>query len=960
MSSVATRSAPVRIVGRNVQVAELTAVWERVLAGRSATVLAGGDAGVGKTTLVDAFIAGQLETARVIKGQCVPLGGDGLAYAPIVGALRDLRAQVGHDAMVDWAGPGAPALGCLLPEFAGDHSADGDRLRTLEAVTEVFERASSDRPLIVVVEDIHWADTSTRDVLGFAARAIVQAPVLMLATYRTDEMHRRHPLRPFLAELDRLPQVVHVDVPRLDRTAVADLLASLLPAPPDGAFVDEIFRRSDGIPFFVVELADTDSCDLPAGLRNVLIIRFEALSLAAQATVRLVAVSGNRAEHVLLAAVSDLSGFELDAAIREAVDGQLLVADSTGYRFRHALLREAVVEDLLPGEAAALHRRFAEALEERRDIDPSISSVELAHHWYSSHELAPAFRWSVDAARRRRGGRSESLRMYERALELWFHVPGAEDIVGRHADLLEEAASAATDAGELTRSLALLDAALAETDQSVAPLDAARLLQKKGHLVANLMQFGSVEILQKVVGLVPERPPSEQRADAVAMLAAMQMLAGDHRCAIDTARRAIDAALDASSPKAEASARVTLATSLANTGHLAEGLVEFDAARALAGDDDRLVLRILINRSDVLLLNGRFRDAFATAASGRAIAKSLGLERTAGAMLAGNAAEPLLGLGNWDDARRLIDRAIELDPPAHHRTHNRMLQAWHLIWTDELAAADRALGEFRPMLTTPPAMTQYLSMIALGESEYALAIGDFDRAWAAASSSLLRRSTQNVGALWWVAAAAAAAVSGSRRAQESRPPAGYDIDAAAALLGTIVAEFNDVAPNPVAEAIIEAELADDVDAWSRAEKVLSATEGPARFVPYAKLRRAALLAGDDRPAAAAALRDAAQSATAIGAALLERQIRDLARRIGARIDGESVAGGAGARDARALTPREREVLRLVAEGRSNGQIGAELYISTKTASVHVSNILAKLGVNTRTEAAAIALRTPHH
>ena len=428
MSDVALRTAPVKIIGRDEQLAELREVWDGARAGRTATVLIGGDAGVGKTTLVDAFLAGQFGNARVIKGQCVPLGGDGLTYAPIIGALRDLRVQAGHDAIIEWAGPAASALGCLLPEFVDAGTAESDRLRTLEAFTEVLERSAADQPLIVVIEDIHWADASTRELLGFVARAVNEAPILVLATYRTDELHRRHPLRPFLADLNRLSQVASLDVPRLDRTAVAELLGSLLPHPPDANFVDEIFQRSDGIPFFVEELADTDCCSLPDGLRNVLIIRFEALSPDAQDTVRLLAVAGNRADHVHLAAVSDLGRAEFDTAIREAVDGQLLVTDNTGYRYRHALLREAVLDDLLPGEATSMHRRFAEALEARPDLDAASRAVELAHHWYCSHETTKAFRWSVEAAKAPRGGPSESLRMYERALELWAQVPDAVEI----------------------------------------------------------------------------------------------------------------------------------------------------------------------------------------------------------------------------------------------------------------------------------------------------------------------------------------------------------------------------------------------------------------------------------------------------------------------------------------------------------------------------------------------------
>ena len=369
-------------------------------------------------------------------------------------------------------------------------------------------------------------------------------------------------------------------------------------------------------------------------------------------------------------------------------------------------------------------------------------------------------------------------------------------------------------------------------------------------------------------------------------------------------------------------------------------------------------MRVLINTSDVLTLSGRYRDAAELAMSGRDITKALGMERTKGAMLAGNAAEPLLALGEWETARRLIDRALELDPPANHRIHNRLLKAWHLVWTDDLDAADRALVEFRPMLLVPPTVPQYLTMIALGESEYALAIEDYDRAWAAARSSLDFRSIQCGGAMWWVTRAGAAAIAGSRRAvRDGGASPAYDVDAAEALVRRAVEEFSRATPNAVAQAVIEAELTGEVGAWERAETAVRGAEGPVRFIAHAQLRRGELLAGDDRAGAAAALQDALGSATILGASLIARQVRDLARRIGVRLDSDSSAAvGAVPRDPTALTPGEREVLRLVRAGRSNGDIGTELFISTKTASVHVSNILAKLGVNSRTEAAAVTLR----
>jgi len=248
-------------------------------------------------------------------------------------------------------------------------------------------------------------------------------------------------------------------------------------------------------------------------------------------------------------------------------------------------------------------------------------------------------------------------------------------------------------------------------------------------------------------------------------------------------------------------------------------------------------------------------------------------------------------------------------------------------------------------------------MIALGESEYALAIDDHDRAWKAAKASLDLRAHQNVGALWWVTRAAAAAIAGRRASLADRPDApGFDPDAAEALVLTAVAGYRPVIANPLAEALIDAELVAEPAAWERVDAVLPSVEGPVRFIPYSKLRHAELLAGTDRAAAAALLRDALEAANRIGAAHIGRRVLDLARRVGARLDTEHVSADEIRRGPTALTAREREVLRLVAEGRSNGEIGGTLFISTKTASVHVSNILAKLGVTSRTEAAAMALR----
>ena len=261
--------------------------------------------------------------------------------------------------MLAWAGAGGPALGVLLPDLTGGPpEGDSIRLQLFEAVTQLWERASEHSPLVVIIEDIHWADESTRHLLRFLARALTDAPVMIVASYRTDELTRRHPLRPFLAEIGRLAGTVRVDVPSLDRAEVAELLTRLLDRPPSNAVIDTVFRRSEGIPYFVEELtrsAARGCIDMPDTLRDALNVRVQNLSDEAQQVVELAAVAGNRVDHELLAAVAGGAAVDLDRGLREAIDASVLTADETGYGFRHALLREVVHDDLLPGQHARLH-----------------------------------------------------------------------------------------------------------------------------------------------------------------------------------------------------------------------------------------------------------------------------------------------------------------------------------------------------------------------------------------------------------------------------------------------------------------------------------------------------------------------------------------------------------------------------------------------------------------------------
>lgn len=221
METVALAATSPAMIGRTSQLDGLRSALASAADGVPVTVVLGGEAGVGKTRLVTEFAAeAERGGARVVVGQCVNLGGEGLAYAPIAGALRELAGRLGPEALLSAAGPGRAALRSLLPDLPRDETepaavAGTSQGRVFEAVTGLLEQVAADRPLVLVLEDLHWADRSTRQLLGFAVRALGSARVLIVGTFRSDEVSRDHPLRTQLAELERIRTVHRIDVPRL-------------------------------------------------------------------------------------------------------------------------------------------------------------------------------------------------------------------------------------------------------------------------------------------------------------------------------------------------------------------------------------------------------------------------------------------------------------------------------------------------------------------------------------------------------------------------------------------------------------------------------------------------------------------------------------------------------------------------------------------------------------------------
>src|SRR3954469_13998714 len=482
-------SSPV-FVGRADELGRLEYALARAADGTPAFVFVAGESGVGKSRLIAEFEsharASREDGAEpsVLVGHCLELGGTEFAYAPLVEALRPIARDLAERRTEFPDGLSAQtraALAELLPELGDDRDdvvtdrEGGHQARLFEALLSFIDRLGQRGPVALVLEDAHWADSSTRDFLTFLVRSAHAESLCLVVTYRSDELHRRHPLRPLLAELERGAGVERLGLERFSPEEVAAQLTGILEHPPAPQLAERLYERAAGNPLYTEELVaatQDGSGELPETLRDALLLRVERLGPAAQEIVRTASAEWPMS-HELLRAVCPLPESELLEGAREAVANQVLVAEAGGvYAFRHALVGEAVYGDLLPGERSALHARIAQALTDRPELrgdapGPTLSAL-LAWHWYLAHELPRALEASVRAgqAAQRVFAPVEAGQHFERALELWARVPDAQELAGLdHVQLLSLAAGVASDAGQTGRALALTRQAIAEIDE---------------------------------------------------------------------------------------------------------------------------------------------------------------------------------------------------------------------------------------------------------------------------------------------------------------------------------------------------------------------------------------------------------------------------------------------------------------------------------------------------------------
>ncbi|WP_370379946.1 AAA family ATPase [Catenulispora sp. GAS73] len=1034
-------------VGRGPELSKLRSLLASASDGEPAVVVVGGDAGIGKSRLIEEFVrpllgpdptgsgAGRADDAggtpvtdvRVLIGGCAELGDEGVAYAPFVAALRQLLRDW-PGAFGDGDGVRRRELAWLLPELAeglsGDDSPRGAMMRpagmerhsdALPAVTRAGEQSvrghlfdavlglledlGSAETLLLVLEDLHWSDRSTRDLLGFLSRSLRDSRVLIVGTYRTDDLHRGHPLRPFLAELDRIRGVRRIDLGPLTTGETAEQLAAIYgrtgrDLPP--GFAEEVFARAEGNPFFTEELAcaadgsslmpsDVGGFALSDTLRDLLLIKVEQLPEPTQRMLRLLSAALPPVDHRFLLLVTGATDDELNEQIRPAFQAHILIPGETptSYRFRHALLREAVHNELLPGEHSALHRKYAELLEaEPSLVAAEAREVELAHHWYSARDYPRAYDAALSAAEAAdaRYAYVEEHQMLERALDLWDQVPspGLD-----YARLLYKTACAAHLAGDPHRALSLTDKALKRVDPDQDRELAALLhhLRSRDHHI--LGRGDGMADIWAALDLVDGESSPQVRVQITNSASFIKMLTSDD---IDAALRfAEETAVLAEKIDSDLyriAAAITKGTVLAgqvSLGTHEEGLAILRQAiiDSLGYGDPGIIGRGYINLCSALETLDRHQEAVQVARAGLGELMRRGVRlRVAESMLWLNMAESLIALGDWDRAKAALNSSLDLDPPGIHgaTTHEYLADLALLSGDPEVARGEAALGARIPSRTFEhqyalPGIRREIEKAvwltrSIGEARTAFQVfldkpqflGDERYAWrvltamamAEADHAETTRAAARSGTSATDAAGSAMVAALAERA--GRLPALTPSQAAAAAqVAAELARWRGVAG--AAE-------------WATASELASREGVHAHQAAYINFRASeACAANGDRDHAAELLRRAVNAIATLPEGPLCLEVQALARR--ARLDisdcmpaAPAPEGGRGndSGSPLGLTARELEVLSLVAQGLSNRQIGERLFISTKTASVHVSNILAKLGVSGRGEAAAVAHR----
>ena len=1004
-------------VGRTVELEALLAAVAAGADGHPSMVLVDGEAGIGKSRLIAELVARARadRPVLVLAGGCVQLGDGGLPFAPIVEALRSLLGQVSGAALEEALGAGAVDLARLVPELTARTDTEaspfqaGDWLqaRIFDGFLGLLARLGASSAVVLVVEDLHWSDRSTRDLLSYLARNLGSERLAVVCTIRTDDLRRDHPLSGWLAEMDRLPQVERLSLTGFDRDELISLLAAIIGEAPGPGIVGSVLERSDGNPFFAEEivaalrdLVGRPSTDLPTGLpaslRDILLVRVAALSRDGRVVLDAAAAAGRQVDPDLLAEVAAMTEATFEAAVREAIAAHLLVVDPVSsaerYAFRHALVQEAVYGDLLPSQRRRLHVALAQGLERRgptSDGGGASRMAELAYHWSAAGDLPRALVATVAAARGARAeyAFAEASQQFERAIEMWARVPEAARLVGSdRSAVLSEASWATGVAGRPGRSLELARMALEGFDGAADPEGAARLHERVAWAAT---EFGDVALatgsLAAALDRLASAPMSQAKVIALTSHARNVYILGLDS-AVPAAEEAVAAAREVGPTFAEADALITLAGAVRDVGDPVRAIALLHDAIAIAGGigDVWELGRAYDHLSGATRESGDVDGAIEIMRQGIERARAYGTDRSLGPKIVLEQAWMLVNAGRWDEADRCLEEATRLAPEGIIRLLYCTTAGWLAARRGDLGTAHLLLDEARALRAGlhDTRWSAWLHTVcgelALLEYRPADARHEVDAGFLAGPRYQEVMAACRIGAQ---AEADLAEIGRARRHEGDVADARIRLEALLARAGEVLDRIGDAA-SPTRR-WLEADLRtvdaertrldghSDSGGWAAVAGRWDELRQPYEAA-YARYREAeSLLAeGHRRSEAGAALGGAQAVAARLGAGPLLARIEALARRARIALGDPAIAGEAPAAassaapgpvpgtapDAFGLTVREREVLALIVDGRTNRQIGEVLFISPSTAGVHVSNVLGKLGVASRTEAAAVAVR----
>ncbi|MEV6487132.1 AAA family ATPase [Actinoplanes sp. NPDC051633] len=940
------------LVGRADEREALLGLVRGAADGHAAVLLLSGQAGVGKTALVRDTCGRVPDDAEVLWAGCLPLSSLVVPFLPLVSAWRD-RA----------AGRDEPA-----PDFDAG----------LVGVESWLDGLCRRRPVLLVVDDLQWADQSTLDVLMYLIAGPAERRLAVVGTFRSDDSDLSVAVRRWLADVRRLPRVEELLVGPLDRPATGQQLAGLLGRPPRESLVDDVFARTRGNAYLTALLArrlPADASVVPAGvpheLRDAVSRAWYDLSPPAREATRVIAVAARPQRAAQLAAVLDPGG-DLLATLREAVDGGVLAAGADGrYWFVHPLLAEVLADGMLPEERQHWHTLFAAALTSAPDMAESAELViDIADHHHRAGDVVRAFRWALRGAvaAEKAGGAAERTRLLRRALDLH---PRVDDPEVTRPDLLHRIRAAAEESGLYEEELAAVDELLSVIDPDHQPLTVAELLVRRMHLrFLTGTEFFAVEGMHEAVRLAATQPGSPQHVLAMAELADAEIwhdLPPGPARAVEAARLARTCDSDRALTYALV-AEVMAIQMAADEDTFPAGRAQAEEARQAAiraGDFFGYVHATLwycncvdyVHAAPVLAHLRRCREEMVELGAPHAYVAWLSVSEADGYLLRG-------------DPRTCRDRlrvALGASPGRHADTYSRLTAALLACWQGRTAEARAHLTRAEELFAEQSGFST--TAFDAVRAELAVAAGDAPAAVAAALTGLGQDTTPNFVERLVPLAARALADEIQRRHDVAA-----DATAVLAELESLRLKFPAVVvelgpglllrrTGAAMQAWYDAEYArgrgdpGTAQAWSRVAEACGAAElGWDEAYAQWRTAEAAIPHRASRTQGTAALRRAYQLAVDLEAQPLLANIMALAR--SARvpvapepIDRTPTPGLPG------LTPREREIVALIVAGRTYAEIAHSLVISEKTVSSHISHILGKTGAANRVELAELAHRT---